>query len=206
MDNQQIQNQINALVQAGFSDAEVVDFFKKQSITTTDNDKTFVEGAEEALSEIPKAFSGIPDRIQEGYEEKGIAGGLLRGVQAPLEATAGIARAGFGVVGAGLETLDDATGEVVSDYLNPLVEKVGSTDTAKSIASGFKAIQTATDDQFANGLEVGTFGVGNVAGKTAKANIKNKVSSSIDDVTSAESKAFAGEVAQSTKDFFELGY
>lgn len=117
---------------------------REQEYQTNQNDG-IIFGDKSLTSSIGKgltsAGSGIVDTFKDigkGYEEKGLAGGVLKTLQAPL-GVAGALGGGVGEVAGGvLETLDDLTGEAVSGVIKEPLQELMSSDVAQEIGKGFK--------------------------------------------------------------------
>lgn len=111
---------------------------KEDNIFTGEN--SLVQNVSESVVNAlnpKKLFQEVGQNIDRYGAARGIIG-------APLSAAAQLGRGVGGVVGAVAETVDDLTGEIVSDAVNPLIQRAVQSDLGQQVIRGAENIDRAT--------------------------------------------------------------
>lgn len=140
--------QFSELRSKGLSVDQIVKFQEGWEPPT--DDKTLVEQAKGVVSDFSSGIRKALGTVTKETSEKGVLG-LLSGVPSGVLQSLGAGgKAVSQVVGAGLETLDDLTGEVVSRTGKNVIGKILSTDIGKKALGKIGETQEAWEAFSAN--------------------------------------------------------
>lgn len=139
----------NDMLRAGFSQSEIVDRLRAKR--EKDNDPTL---GEQVGDGIKTAFTQGARQIADDFSGVRSPLDAYMAVQkAPIRITGGVG-AGVGKIAGGVfETLDDLTGEVVSDTLSPVAERISQTKVAQNIGRGFADLNERSDGVLQNAVD-----------------------------------------------------